>query len=117
MPVITEFPQGRPGPGAAAASGAKRRLAAQTQPAAALAAGEPAVGHAVRAGGFRAEAVDLVLLVALEVALEPEPVRAALPGQDVRGHPVEEPAVVAGDDRAARELQQRVLQRRQRLHV
>jgi len=26
MPVITEFPQGRPGPGAAAASGAKRRL-------------------------------------------------------------------------------------------
>src|SRR5579875_3064177 len=37
MPVITEFPQGRPGPGAAAASGAKRRPAAQTQPAAALA--------------------------------------------------------------------------------
>src|SRR5579875_3564604 len=38
MPVMTEFPQGRPGPGAAAASGAKRRLTAQTQPAAALAA-------------------------------------------------------------------------------
>jgi len=36
MPVITEFPQGWPGPGAAAASGAKRRLAAQTRPAAAL---------------------------------------------------------------------------------
>src|SRR5579875_1339004 len=42
MPVMTEFPQGRPGPGAAAASGAKRRLTAQTQPAAALARGRRA---------------------------------------------------------------------------
>jgi len=40
MPVITEFPQGWPGRGAAAASGAKRRLTAQTQPAAA-----PATAH------------------------------------------------------------------------
>src|SRR5579875_1206130 len=38
MPVITEFPQGWPGPGAAAASGAKRRLAGQR-------AGEYRVGH------------------------------------------------------------------------
>src|ERR1700742_4228810 len=75
-----------------------------------LTAGELAVGDAVRAGGLSAETLDLVLLVGLEVALEPEPVRAALPGQDVRRHPVQEPPVVAGDDRAARELQQRVLQ-------
>ena len=82
-----------------------------------LAAGQPAVGDAVRPGGLGAEAVDLVLLVGLEVALVPEPVRAALPGQDVRRHPVEEPPVVAGDDRAAGEFEQRVLQARQRLHV
>src|SRR6516162_9055161 len=80
-------------------------------------AGQPAVGDAVRAGGLGAEAVDLVLLVGLEVALVPEPVRAALPGQDVRGHPVQEPAVVAGDDRAAGELEQSVLQARQGLDV
>src|SRR4029077_4006700 len=67
-----------------------------------LVAGEPAVGHAVRTGRFGAEAVDLVLLVGLEVALEPEPVRAALPGQDVRGHPVKEPSVVAGCARHTR---------------
>src|SRR5689334_21055506 len=82
-----------------------------------LVAGQPAVGDAVRAGGLGAETVDLVLLVGLEVALVPEPVRAALPGQDVRGHPVQEPPVVAGDDRAAGELEQRVLQARQGLDV
>src|SRR6201999_2148425 len=82
-----------------------------------LTAGELAVGDAVRAGGLGAEALDLVLLVGLEVALEPEPVRAALPGQDVRRDPVEEPAVVGRDDRAAGELQERVLQARQGLDV
>jgi len=54
MPVITEFPQGRPGPGAAAASGAKRRLTAQTQPAAALAAVGAAALAAVGAAPRRA---------------------------------------------------------------
>src|SRR5262249_16052886 len=83
----------------------------------ALVAAELAVGDTVRPGGLGAEAVDLVLLVGLEVALVPEPVRAALPGQDVRRHPVEEPPVVAGDDRAAGELQQGVLQARQGLDV
>src|ERR1700748_2667255 len=82
-----------------------------------LAAGQPAVGNAVRPGGLSAEAVDLVLLVGLEVALVPEPARAALPGQDVRGYPVKEPPVVAGDDRAAGELKERVLQARQRFYV
>src|ERR1700760_4381106 len=82
-----------------------------------LAAGQPAVGDAVRAGGLGAEAVDLVLLVGLEVALVPEPVRAALPGQDVRRHPVQEPPVVAGDDRAAGKLEQRVLQAAEGLDV
>src|SRR5262249_35543550 len=79
-------------------------------------AGELAVRDAVRAGGLGPEPLDLVLLVALEVALEPEPRRAALPGQDVRGDPVQEPPVVAGDHRAPGEVEQGVLQRRQRLH-
>src|SRR5271165_7348945 len=71
----------------------------------------------MRAGGLSAEALYLVLLVGLEVALEPEPVRAALPGQDVRGDPVEEPPVVASDHGAAGELQKRVLQAREGLDV
>jgi hypothetical protein len=58
------------------------------------AAGELAVGGAVGARCFGAEAGDLVLLVGLEVALEPEPLGVALVGQDVGGHAVEEPAVV-----------------------
>src|ERR1700752_1613169 len=73
-----------------------------------LTAGELAVGDAVRAGGLGAEALDLVLLVCLEVALEPEPVRAALPGEEAPRDPVEEPAVggrdhgATGGTRAAR---------------
>src|SRR3989440_4729 len=80
-----------------------------------------AVGHRVRPGRLGTEPVHLVLLVRLEVALEPEPAGrvlvVALPGQDVRGDPVEEHPVVGDDHRAAREVQQRVLQRAQRLHV
>src|ERR1700710_1042008 len=90
-------------------------LMASGGPAAASVAGQLAVGDRVRAGGFRPEQLDLVLLVAVEVDLEPEPlrrvVRRALPRQDVRRDAVEEPAVVRGDDGAAGELEQRVLQR------
>ena len=71
----------------------------------------------MRAGRVGAEPLDLVLLVGLEVALEPEPLRVALVGQDVRGDPVQEPPVVGDDHRAAGELEQRVLQRGQRLDV
>src|SRR5215475_4879364 len=74
------------------------------------ATGELAVGDTMRPGGLGAQPVDLVFLVRLEVSLEPEPGRAALPGQDVRGDPVQEPAVVASDDRAPGKLDQRVLQ-------
>src|SRR5687768_15710173 len=68
---------------------------------------ELAVGRPVRTGRLGAEPLDLVLLVVLEVALEPEPPRVALVGEDVRRHPVEEPPVVAHDHGAAGELQQR----------
>src|SRR5689334_7971109 len=84
-------------------------------------AGELAVGHPVRPGRLDAEALDLVGLVGLEVALEPVPLRGvllvALPRQDVGRDPVEEPPVVADDDRAAGKLQQGVLQRTEGLGV
>ena len=68
-----------------------------------------------------AEALDLVLLVGLEVALEPVPVGGvllgALVGEDVRRDAVEEPPVVGDDHGAAGELEQRVLERAERLDV
>src|SRR6185437_12845396 len=72
--------------------------------------GELAIGGSVRASSVGAEAVDLVLLVCLEVSFEPEPVRLALVGEDVRGDTVEKPAVVAGDDRATRKLVERIFE-------
>src|SRR4051812_4669024 len=80
-------------------------------------AGQLAVRGAVRAGGLDTEPLDLVLLVVLEVALEPEPLRVALVRQDVRRHAVEEPPVVADHHGAAGELQQCALQAGQGLDV
>src|SRR3954452_654509 len=94
-----------------------RAVTSSASPVDGLVAAELAVRRPVRPGGLDAEPLDLVLLVVLEVALEPEPLRVALVGEDVRRHPVEEPAVVADDDGAARELQQRALQAGQRLDV
>src|SRR6476469_3889437 len=80
-----------------------------------------AVGDTVRTGGLGTQALDLVGLVGLEVALEPVPVGrvllGALVGEDVRRDPVEEPPVVGDDDRTARELEQRVLERAEGLDV
>src|SRR5579885_1284831 len=80
-----------------------------------------AVGHRVRPGRLRSEPVDLVLLVRLEVALEPEPlgrvVVAALPGQELRFHAVEEHPGVRDHHGTAGEVEQRVLQRAERLDV
>ena len=77
---------------------------------------ELAVRGAVRLRGIGAEALDLVRLVRLEVALEPVPVRrvllGALVGEDVRRDAVEEPPVVGDDHGAAGELEQRVLEAR-----
>src|SRR5690349_1650489 len=53
--------------------------------------GELAIGDPMRASRIRTQAVDLVLLVSVEVALEPEPLvrvlLGALPRQHVRGDP------------------------------
>src|ERR1700716_2562398 len=73
-----------------------------------LVPGQLAIGDGVRAGGLSAEPLDLVLLISLEVALEPEPLGrillVAFPGQDVRCHAVQEPPVVADHNSAAGEL-------------
>src|SRR5690606_23035319 len=71
----------------------------------------------VRLGAFLAEAALLVLLVLAIVALEELHVRITLERQNVRGDTVQEPAIVADHQRHARELQQRILERTQRLHV
>src|SRR5262245_17255032 len=82
-----------------------------------LAAGKPAIGGAVWASCLRTKALHLVLLVRVEVALEPEPLGVALGGQDVGRDAVEEPAVVRGDHGAAGKVEERVLQRGERLDV
>src|SRR5690606_14035937 len=71
----------------------------------------------VRLVRFRAQAPAAVGLVALEVALEPDDLAVALEGQDVRGDAVDKPAVVADDHGAAGELQQRLLERPERVDV
>src|SRR5262245_60025873 len=68
-------------------------------------------------GGIGSEPAHLVLLVVLEVALEPLDVAIALERQNVRGDAVEEPAIVADDDRAAGEILERLLERAQRVDV
>lgn len=77
--------------------------------------------NTMRLGCVLAQALDAIGLIGLEVALEPIPVArilvGALPRQNVRGDAVKEHAVVANDHRAARELEQRRLERGQRLDV
>ncbi len=71
----------------------------------------------MRAVGGGAERGVTMLLICLEVALEPRDLRVALEGQHVRGDAIQKPAIVGDHDRAARERQQRVLERAQRVHI
>src|SRR4051812_32678731 len=70
--------------------------------------------RAVRVG---TEACPAVLLVGLEVALEPRHLRVALEREHVRRDAVEEPAIVGDDHRAAGEAEQRLLERAERVDV
>src|SRR6202042_1533465 len=72
-----------------AASDAEPSICAKTGRS--LVPGQLPVGDPVRAGCLGTEPLDLVLLVGVEVALEPEPGRPTFPGQDVGGDPVQEP--------------------------
>src|SRR5207342_964366 len=62
--------------------------------------------QALGLGAFFTEALLLVGLVLLVVAVEEGPLRVALGGQDVGRDPVEEPAVVADHHDRAGEFQQ-----------
>src|SRR5581483_8571827 len=75
------------------------------------------VADAVGLVGLRAETLVTVRLVVAEVALEPHDLRVPLEREHVRRDAVEEPAVVADDDRAARELEERVLERAEGVDV
>src|SRR5262249_22398853 len=66
---------------------------------------------------IRPQSPHLVLLVILEIALEPFNMAFALEGQDVGGDAVEKPAVVADNDGAAGEILKRLLERAQRVDV
>src|SRR3954464_13751938 len=65
----------------------------------------------------RAESALPIGLVVLVVPLEPDHLAVSLEGEHVRGDAVEEPAVVADHDRAAGEVEQRFLERTQRVDV
>jgi len=71
----------------------------------------------VRAVGLGAERLAAVLLVGVEVALEPSHLRVALERQDVRGDAIQEPAIVGDDHRAPGEAQDSLLERAQRVDV
>ena len=77
--------------------------------------------HAMRVRGRLAKASDLVLLIRLEVALEPVPAirmfLGPLPREDVGGDAVEEPAVVGDNNGTARECKECIFQRAQGLNV
>src|ERR1700761_5131212 len=71
----------------------------------------------VRDQAVGAQAALLVVLIGLEVALEPLHVAVALEGEDVGAQAVEEPAVVADDHGATGEFLQGLLQVLQGLDV
>src|SRR6478609_6014171 len=73
--------------------------------------------HAMRNDAVLAEPAHLVLLVVLEVALEPFDMAVAFEGQDVGRDAVEEPAIMADDDGAAGEILQSLFERAQRVDV
>src|SRR2546430_17327469 len=74
-------------------------------------AGHLPIPDPVRLRSLGAEALPLVLFVLAVVAVEPVDAAVAFEGEDVRGHAVEEPAVVRDDDGAAGEALQRLLER------
>src|SRR5215469_18775340 len=75
------------------------------------------VPDAMRLRSLLAPAPPEVLDVFLVIALEPNDLRVALEGEDMGRDAVEEPAVVRDHHGAAREGEQRLLERPQRLHV
>jgi hypothetical protein len=75
------------------------------------------VPNPVRLVGVGAETLLALGLVALVVALAPDGFAVSLEREHVRGDAVEKPAVVADDHGAAAEVEQRFLERPQRIDV
>src|SRR5438067_4346055 len=78
---------------------------------------ESSIFYPVRLIGFGAEAASAIGFVILIVALEPFDLAVAFEGEHVGRDAIEEPAVVADDDGAARKVEERLLERAQRVHV
>src|SRR5438067_1793488 len=78
---------------------------------------QPAIFDAMRLIGGRAEAAFLVSFVVLIVALEPDHLAVAFEREHMRRDPIEEPPIVADQHGAAGEIQQRFLERAQRVDV
>src|SRR5581483_3557573 len=87
------------------------------QPRAALRAHERLVLDPVRLERFGAARLGHPLRVFGPRALEPRHVRLALECEDVRGDAIEEPAVVRDHDCAPGEIEERVLERAQRVDI
>src|SRR2546430_13862290 len=77
---------------------------------------ERAIPDAMRAP-VGADRLAHEFLIRLVVALEPPDTAVALEDEEVRGDPVEEPAVVADDHDAPGEVEQRLLERAERVDV
>src|SRR5690242_20200764 len=83
----------------------------------ASAAQERLGAEAVGAQRFLAERLAAVALELLVGALEPRHLALVLEGHDVGGDAVQEPAIVADHHRAAGEVDERVLERAERVDV
>src|SRR5436190_3660661 len=103
--------------GKAVAEFAKRAEFAFAPPLVRVASVHRPEAQALRLGALFAQALLLVGLVLLVVAVEESPLRVAFGGEDVGRDAVEEPAVVADHHDRSRELEQRILERAQRLDV
>ena len=75
------------------------------------------VFDAVRLVGERSQPALPVCLIILIVPLKPDYLRISFKGQNVRGDPVEEPAVVADDNCAAGKGQERIFERTERVDI
>src|SRR4029078_4764635 len=94
-----------------------QRMRAALDPIGPLLARELLVLDAMGNGGVGPQPAHLVLLVILEIALEPLYVAVDFEREYVGSDTVQEPAIVADDDGASRKILERLFQRAQRVDV
>src|SRR5688500_11539514 len=91
--------------------------ALSSAPRGALATYQLLVRHAMRRVGVGAFPPAEISVVFFEVPLEPHHFGVPFKGEDVRRDSIEKPTIVADDDRASGEAEQRLLERAQRIDV